>query len=140
MRIHPFARFFVDRIYRVSYVVVCCPRAEFRRHVARLLRKNGEAADVSAVLRAFDESPGLPDDCSGRIYRLRPEGSRGLQLPIVLIWLSPRASLGTVVHEASHAAQWVFSICGVDTNDLAADEPLAYYLEWIVAEILQLRY
>jgi hypothetical protein len=54
-----------------------------------------------------------------------------------VIWVKPGQHVSVLMHEAWHAAYWVLRSRGVQFDDgYGADEPMAYYLQWIVRSAL----
>lgn len=141
MTLKPFARFFPDSIYRVSYFVVCSKPERFLTDVRRLLRAHAPKRDERAAILTALEASIRPDwgDCRGTCFRLTPPVGDDI-LPCIVIWLKPGTDVGVLVHEAWHALQSVFARRGVRFDDgEGANEPTAYYLEWIVQKALGLR-
>jgi hypothetical protein len=141
VRLEPFARSFADPIYRTDFFIVCSEGEKFHAALGRLLRASriadAEQEIVGEVAKASVE------ECTGRCWRLeRVTGRRTNAL--VVIWLRPDSDISVVTHEAWHAAFWIFQQrgfqfdSGTSSWQNGVDEPIAYYLQWLVRSILNL--
>lgn len=92
--------------------------------------------DVDSIL---SERLGVPvsldiEDCLGLTDKIK-----GKDLTAIVIYLKSgdmqTKNLGTMVHEATHAANFLFDHCGIRA-DLDNDEPLAYLVDWIFRQII----
>jgi len=139
MRLKPFARSFADRLYRVDYFVVCSREQDFHPTLLKLIKRTSKIAKLApSIVRNVAMSP--VDGCNGRCWRL----AISPKLHVIIIWLRPGADVSVVTHEIWHAAFWVFQErgatldSGVTTWRNGADEPMAYYLQWLVRSVLNL--
>lgn len=138
MKLKPFARSFADRQYRVDYFVICSRAQDFHPTLLKLLKRTKLAEQAADIVRVVAESP--VSGCNGRCWRLAIDA----MTQIIIIWLRPGADISVVTHEVWHAAFWVFQErgitldSGVTTWRNGADEPMAYYLQWLVRSVLNL--
>lgn len=138
MKLRPFARAFADTIYRTDYFVVCSAPIDFLPALRKLLTKNVNVGLANGIIDGV--SAHSVDECNGRCWRLEMSSRNH----IAVIYLRPGADVSVVTHEAWHAAFWVFQEravrldCGLSPRDNGADEPMAYYLQWLVRSILKL--
>ena len=112
-----------DPLYKIRFHLYHAPEA---RLVARC-KRDGEVVEAhnGAGRCLFYQAPGF-----GQL--------------VVHLWFSPNTDLRTpfgvscVAHEAVHAANAVFEHVGcAPTFAWHADEPYAYYVEWIVRETIR---
>lgn len=142
MKLRPFARFFSDRIYRTNYLAICCARPALMHHARRLVRTtNLTRDDREGLLRALAASIDYDANCNGQCFRLNPTDAAGNTVAFSVLWFRPGVDVSVVTHEAWHALFWTFRDRGVrfDAGD-GADEPVAYYLQWIVRSVLGITY
>jgi hypothetical protein len=133
MRLKPFARWFPDRIYRVTFFVICCREQDFIPTLRKLVGRTN-CPDKQGLVRAVEASPHDMTDVNGRCFRIA-----GKATPCAVIWLRPGVDVSTLVHELWHALFWIFRDRGVQFDDgVGADEPVAYYLQAIVRQSLEL--
>lgn len=133
MILRPFARCFADPIYRVDYFVVCAEERDYLPALRKLLRSY-TILSRKTQQEILDRAQHPLTRCAGRCIRLSNP-----KVEAVVIWLRPGADISVLVHEAWHAAYWVFEGRVTAWND-GVDEPMAYYLQWIVRQALRLAY
>ena len=131
-RLRPFARFWYDPVYRVNLFAICCWPNAFHANVRRLLKGTVLQSRADEVIGHL----GAPlDGCAGRTFRLAIAAQTGGLHPIVVLWIRPGSDVSVVTHEAWHAAWWIFHERGVTFNE-GADEPMGYYLQFLVRAAL----
>lgn len=137
-RLRPFARWWGDQVYRVSYFALCCRREQVIPTFKKLLRTTDFAAANQRELVNLVKDVDF-DDCNGRTIRLpyRKHPASTSTYPVVVIWVRPDADVAVLTHECWHALYWVFTNRGVCFDEgMGADEPVAYYLTYLIRKAL----
>lgn len=143
MRLKPFARFFGESIYRTDYFVICSREQDFIPTLKKIIKTDtnlgkGGLDIVNHVAKSSNE------ECNGRTWRLTHRTSKRKVNAIIVIWMRPGVDVSIVTHEAWHAAFWIFQDRGMHLDAghsptyNGADEPMAYYLQWLVRSMLGL--
>lgn len=131
MKLKPFARWFPDPVYRVTFFVVCCRSEAFMATLTKLVALTDhprKPAFLRAVSGSYDDAM---EGCNGRCFRI--DGPKSA----AVIWIQPGVDVSVLVHELWHALFWIFQHRGVrfDAGE-GADEPVAYYLQSLMRRAL----
>jgi hypothetical protein len=112
-------------IYTVSYVLLRCDVEEIP---ALLATEIPDAETRTEILTRCD----IPLGVNGRFI-----GTHSVKYgSVVTIWINPRkAGIPVLAHELVHVLSYVFDARGMTLSD-HTDEAYAYYMEWLMREIL----
>ena len=134
MKIRPLSRSFVDEIYGVVYVALSCKQEDVPRLYQRELGKvrKLKARDRAAAVKSLLDSPPV-GECAGFFAH---HVGKGETADIGLIYVQPGMPISVLVHEVWHACFWCFQEHHVDFSGYGANEPMAYYLDWMIDKIL----
>lgn len=104
----------------------------FEVYVANDLRAVGLALKLDAETLPDDQTMAMAFNYAAKSRR---KESRGLPSTRFALMLRPNASVDTIAHESVHVASQVFHWAGASISDGEQNEPLAYLVGWVAAQV-----